>query len=147
MRMRRSDRNLDDRSGSGDEGQPAHSCSQGVGPLLIRPYGNSSSFCRDRRGSRKCDQHAIRHSRCSPVLVDSGTEAGRAELEGHSLRWVSDIGTDGGRSHFTDARCVFVGSALGPVGAAGEGSDSGPLIKGRPMCRDRKRTPSATQII
>jgi hypothetical protein len=43
------------------------------------------------------------------VLVDPGAEAGRAELEGHRLRWVSDIGTDGGRAHFMDARCVFVG--------------------------------------
>ena len=31
-----------------------------------------------------------------PVLVDPGAEAGRAEREGRRLRWVSDIGTDGG---------------------------------------------------
>jgi hypothetical protein len=115
------------------------------------PYRISHRLLSDASPSR---QHAERGVNPSPfdsevlaVLVDPGAEAGRAELEGHSLRWVSDIGTDRVDRILRMPDAYLSGLRWARSALREKAPIRDLCIKGRPMCRDRKRTPSATQII
>jgi hypothetical protein len=89
------------------------------------------------------DQRTRLHPAAGAGFFCSEGVAASEEVRGQQptarLRWVSDIGTEGGRAHFTEARCVFVGLL----------SRSAPPVQlrsvsrlGRPMCMPRKNKPN-----